>query len=158
MAIFLLKIKEDYLIQELKKRIDFEVNSIQFIKRDGHIYLDIELPDKDLKSIESKTKLILSLIEEIDHTNEDYFLNIFSSGTEKEIDIKNIGLFIGENLLVKTKKPYLEKQEWEGPLEENEHLLIVLKVNNKGRFQKIKIKKEDISFIKTTAKLKKEKK
>ena len=34
---------------------------------------------------------------------------------------------------------------------------IVIKINNRGRIQRLKINKKDISFVKTTAKLRKEK-
>ena len=71
--------------------------------------------------------------------------------------MKNINLFIDQYLLVKTHKHYLNKIEWEGYLIENNINDIVIKINNKGRKQKLKIDKKDISFIKTTAKLRKEK-
>ena len=60
-------------------------------------------------------------------------------------------------ILIKSTKTYLEKNEWEGHLIENNIDNLILKVNNKGRFQKLKILKKDIHFIKTTAKLRKEK-
>ncbi|MBD5423376.1 MAG: hypothetical protein HDR43_02685 [Mycoplasma sp.] len=146
------------MIDELKKRLNFEVNSIQFVNRDGYKFLDIELPESKLNVIEEKTKIISKILDEIDDgTIDNYYLNVFSSGTEKEIDLKNIDLFINNNLLIKTTKPYLEKQEWEGILVSNDLSNITLKINNKGRMQKLKINKTDINFIKTTAKFKKEK-
>lgn len=145
------------MIQELKKRLDFEVNSIQFVVRDGIKYLDVELPDADLKSIEIKSKLISLILDEIDKSDEQYYLNVYSSGTEKEINIQNINLFIEQYLSIKLNKPLLDKLIWEGDLVENNLTNIVLKVNNKGRFQKLSIDKTNIAYIKTTAKLRKEK-
>lgn len=145
------------MIQKLKEKINFKINSIQFVKREGLTFLDIEIPETSLNEIEKKSKIILNLINEIDDTNTDYYLNVYSEGTEKEIDIKNINLFINQYILIKTNNHYLDKSEWEGHLIENNINDIVLKINNKGRFQKLKINKKDISFIKTTAKLRKEK-
>lgn len=145
------------MIQKLKEKINFKINSIQFVKREGLTFLDIEIPETSLDQIEEKSKIILNLIHEIDDDNIDYYLNVYSEGTEKEIDLNNINLFIDQYLLVKTNKHYLHKVEWEGHLIENNINDIVIKINNKGRIQKLKINKKDISFIKTTAKLRKEK-
>ncbi len=146
------------MIQKIKEEVDFEINSIQFVNRDGFKYLDIELPDIDLNEIEKKTRVILEIIRKIDNSSDDYYLNVFSSGTEKEIDLKNIGLFINQYLQVRTNKHYLDKNEWEGNLIENKPEEIVIKINNKGRIQKLTIEKKNISFIKTTAQIKKMKK
>lgn len=145
------------MIKKLKEKINFKINSIQFVKREGLTFLDIEIPESSLIQIEEKSKIILNLINEIDDSNINYYLNIYSAGTEKEIELKNINLFIDQYLLVKTHKHYLNKIEWEGYLIENNINDIVIKINNKGRNQKLKIDKKDISFIKTTAKLRKEK-
>ena len=145
------------MISKLKQKIDFEIKSIQFVNRDGFKFLDIELPDTDLETIEFKSKIISKIIDEIDDSNEMYYLNVFSSGTEKEIKLDNINFYINEYILIETSKHYLEKQKWEGDLIENNQDHIILKINNKGRFQKLKILKQDIVFIKTTAKLRKEK-
>ncbi len=144
------------MIKKLKEKINFKINSIQFVKREGLTFLDIEIPESSLIQIEEKSKIILNLINEIDDSNINYYLNIYSAGTEKEIELKNINLFIDQYLLVKTHKHYLNKIEWEGYLIENNINDIVIKINNKGRKQKLKIDKKDISFIKTTAKLRKE--
>lgn len=145
------------MIKKLKEKINFKINSIQFVKREGLTFLDIEIPESSLIQIEEKSKIILNLINEIDDSDINYYLNIYSAGTEKEIELKNINLFIDQYLLVKTNKHYLNKIEWEGYLIENNINHIVIKINNKGRKQKLKIDKKDISFIKTTAKLRKEK-
>ncbi len=145
------------MIEKLKEKIPFKINSIQFVKRDGFKFLEIELPDSDLKTVEEKSKIISQIIDEIDDSSENYYLDIFSSGTEKEIELKNINLFLNQYISVKTSKHYLEKCEWEGDFIENNINNIVLRVNNKGKFQKLKIEKTDISYIKTTAKLRKEK-
>ena len=145
------------MIEKLKEKIPFKINSIQFVKRDGFRFLEIELPDSDLKTVEEKSKIISQIIDEIDDSSENYYLDIFSSGTEKEIELKNINLFLNQYISVKTSKHYLKKCEWEGDFIENNINNIVLRVNNKGRFQKLKIEKTDISYIKTTAKLRKEK-
>ncbi len=145
------------MIQKIKEKINFDINSIQFVKRDGLVFLDIELPEKSLNEIEKKSKIILDIINEVDNSDSDYYVNIYSSGTEKEINLKNINFYLDQYILIKVNKPYLNKNELEGHLVENNINDLVIKINNKGRIQKLKILKEDIHFIKTTAKIRKEK-
>lgn len=144
------------MIKKIKELAPFEITSIQFVKKDGQNFLEIELPNKDLKSIEEKSKIISNIIDEIGIDEENFFLNVFSSGTEKEIKPENINLFLNQYVYIKTNKHYLIQNEWEGDLMENGNGFIVIKVNNKGRFQKLKIQKENILYIKTTAKIRKE--
>lgn len=123
------------------------------------LFLDIELPDTNLKSIEEKIKIISSIIDEIDDkVHENYYLNVFSSGTEKEINLKDINLFINASVNIKTHVPYFDKHQWDGQILENNNEFLILKINNKGKIQKVKILKKDINKIKTTAKIRKDKK
>lgn len=143
------------MIKEIKKKIPFEVLYVGFSKLDGFTFLDIELPDNDLKTIESKTLIISKILDELDLKINNYYLNVYSSGTEKEFELDEIDKLINKNILVKTKKHYFDKNLWEGKMIFNDENEIILHVNNKGRFQKLKIQKEQIEKIKTTAKLKK---
>ncbi|MBR4025883.1 MAG: hypothetical protein IKJ03_02900 [Mycoplasmataceae bacterium] len=144
------------MFQELKKKIDFEISSIQFVKRDGIKYLDIEIPETDLQKIEHKSRIISNILDEIYLTDQNYYLNIYSTGTEKEIKIDNLNLFLNSYLFFELKKQILDKNKWEGTLIENNNDHVVLKINKKGRFQKITILKENIVFVKTTTRLRKE--
>ena len=76
--------------------------------------------------------------------NYNYYLNIYSTGTEKEIKIDNLNLFLNSYLFFELKKQILDKNKWEGTLIENNNDHVVLKINKKGRFQKITILKENI--------------
>lgn len=143
------------MINELKKQLPFNTISIAFNKRDGFTFLDIELDEKDLKIIENRTKIILKILNEIDKSNEKYFLNVFSCGTEKEILKKNLREHLGEYIYIKTKKTLLKKNEWEGYLKNVVENEIEMLVNNKGRFQKLKVDISDIEYSKKTAKLSK---
>lgn len=147
------------MIKKLKSHLEFDVNYIGFsISNDGFKFLDVELPDKDLKQIEEKSKIISKILDKIDKSDEMYFLNVYSAGTEKEISISDLENNVEENLLIKTKKAYLDKNSWEGILKDCNEEIITLLVNNKGRFQKLKIEKKEIEYAKLTAKLTKEKK
>ena len=42
------------MIQKLKEKINFKINSIQFVKREGLTFLDIEIPETSLDQIEEK--------------------------------------------------------------------------------------------------------
>lgn len=146
------------MINKLKKQLPFNIISISFNQREGFKFLDIELDEKDLNAIEEKTQIILKALNQIDQSNDEYFLNVYSSGTEKEISKNNLNNHLEEYIHIKTSKQYLDKSEWEGHLKTISQNEIILLVNNKGRFQKLKIDMDDINYIKKTAKLSKERK
>ena len=90
-----------YLIQELKKRINFEVNLIEFVKRDGLNFLDIELPDTNLKSIKEKTKLISNIIDEIDFTDISKIYKIVTDSPVFEYEYLRCPEYIGDTSILK---------------------------------------------------------
>ena len=109
-----------------------------------------------MQKIEHKSRIISNILDEIYVTDQNYYLNIYSTGTEKEVKIDNLNLFLNSYLFFELKKQILDKNKWEGTLIENNNDHVVLKVNKKGRFQKITISKDNIVFVKTTARLRKE--
>lgn len=151
-------LKGEILIKKIKERINFSVNYIGFAKRDGLDFLDIELPENDLKVIEEKSRIISNILDEINPYETSYFLNVYSAGTEQMINLNDLDEHLDKNIWIELKKDYLSKNYWEGKLIQNNQFAVTLLVNNKGRFQKLVINKEDITFIKLSAKLKKEKK
>lgn len=145
------------MIKKLKEKLPFSINNISFAKRDGFDFLDIELPDHNLKTIEEKSKIISQLLDEISPYESSYYLNVYSAGTEQNLDPNDLDQHLMANVQIETKKAYLEKNKWEGQLVLNTAEQIKLIINNKGRFQKLVVEKSDLELIKLSAKLKKEK-
>lgn len=137
----------------LKKHIPFEVLHIGFSNKAGFKFLDIELPDKDLDTIQKKTLVISKILDEIDSDIENYYLNVYSSGTEKNIKINDIDKYLNCYIMINLHKHQLNKNCWEGMLININDESITIQINNKGRFQKLIILKSNIKDIKITAKL-----
>ena len=60
------------------QKLDFELLNCQFSKRDNLLFLDIEIDSPTLKEIENKSRIISNALDEIDKTNKEYYLNIYS--------------------------------------------------------------------------------
>lgn len=145
------------LIKEIVENLPFDIVYIGFSYLNGFKYLNVELKDSDLKTIENKSKVISDLLDKIDKNNESYYLNVYSSGSEQEITLDQLKHHLNKNILIETKKTYLKKKSWEGLLIGYDEVTLTLHVNNKGRFQRLVIDKSQCYYIKLTAKLKKEK-
>ena len=144
------------MIKKLKEKIPFPVNYIGFAKRDGLHFLDIELPDHDLKTIETKTLTISKIVDELNPYEHSYFLNVYSAGTEQVLALDQLDQHLFAHVALATNKPYVQRQNWEGQLIAHDPQSLILVVNNKGRMQKITFNKSDINFLKLSAKLTKE--
>ena len=60
------------MIQKLKEKINFKINSIQFVKREGLTFLDIEIPETSLDQIEEKSKIATMVYEKLTKQIEDF--------------------------------------------------------------------------------------
>jgi len=148
------------LIEKIKKQLNFELIKCKFVERDNLIFLDIEINSPVMDDIVKKTKIISSILDEIDENN-NYYLNVYSSGIEKNINISDIKNHIQKNIKIFLIKQHLNKTLYEGELIEVGEESIKIKINFKGCFRKIEFQKKNIQklseSIKIKQKLKKEK-
>ena len=145
------------MLKKLRAQLPFATNYIGFATRDGCRFLDVELPDRDLKTIEAKSKLISQLLDQMSAPDGSYYLNVYSAGTEQQLTLDEVANHFGANVWVETNNPYWNRSNWEGQLVNATPLTITLLVNNKGRFSKLVIDQADINLIKLSAKVTKEK-
>jgi ribosome maturation factor RimP len=94
------------LIEELKKKLDFPLLECKFTNRDNLLFLDIEIDYPTMGEIQAKSRIISDIIDEIDTSDKEYYLNIYSSGAEKDIVLSEL-----KNYLEKFIQIYLEKQQ-----------------------------------------------
>lgn len=134
------------------------VNKVYFEKEDNFNFLRVEVNLSNLEKVTALSREINKFVDENDNSEEEFYLDIFSSGTEKEIDKNNLQEQKGQNVLVKLNKHIKEKDSFEGELLEAENESITIRWNAKGQFRKQLINIEDIEKINLSSKIKKEKK
>lgn len=146
------------MFKKLLENLDFNVNKINFIKRENIWYLDIEIPCDNLDEITQKTKTISTLLDDkkVFDTDKEYYLNVFSTGTEQEINIDDLKNHINENVFIEFQKTTFNLNFVEGYLMDVWENEIILKINLKGLITKKTIEKKNIKFIKKTAKIRKD--
>ncbi|MGL4343486.1 MAG: hypothetical protein ACRCRZ_02895 [Metamycoplasmataceae bacterium] len=141
------------MFKKLIEKINFKINSIQLNKRDNALFLDIEIPCSSLEEIVEKSKLISNILDsENILEKENYFLNIYSSGTEKEIGWDELTNHLNKNIFIKLRRNIFKSHQWEGILIDLNEKELILKINIKGLLAKRTFLREDIIFIKQTAK------
>ena len=143
------------MIDKLMRKLDFKLLNCQFSKRDNLLFLDIEIDSPTLVEIEKKSKIISNILDEIDQTDKEYYLNIYSSGTEKNIDWENIHDYLEENIKIKLINPILDSHDFEGTLIEVNESSIKMKINMKGCIRKLEFQNSNIKQFKQSIKLNK---
>ncbi len=144
------------MIEQLKKRLDFPLIDCKFSTRDNALFLDVEIDCPIMDEIQAKSKIISDIIDEIDTSGNKYYLNIYSSGAEKNIDFLNLNEYIGKYIQIVLINQQFNKLLFEGELIKIEEEFIILKVNMKGCFRKIEFQNSNIKQFKQSIKTKKE--
>lgn len=136
-----------------KLKAKFEVvNDAFFEKEAGAQFLRVEVALKSLDDVIEVSRKISDYLDEIDNTDSEYFLDVYSSGTDKKIEISEIKSFLNQNIFVSLKARIKDKKEFEGTLVEIDENTITIKWNAKGQIRKQQIALDNISDIKQYAK------
>lgn len=146
------------MIEKLKEKLEFELIECKFIERDNLLFLDIEINCPTMKEIEHKSKIISNILDEIDNSEKIYYLNIYSSGVEKEIKLNEIENYVEKNIKISLINQYLNSNYFEGELIEISDESIKMKINIKGCFRKLEFRKDNIKQLNESIKLIKNKK
>lgn len=137
----------------------FKLVKNAFFESENNIsFLRVEVNLHDLSKLLDYSKEINKFVDKHDNNDKKYYLDIYSSGTEIEIDKHSLQKYLDENILVKLKKEIKGMNTFEGQLLEDSKEFILLKWNAKGQFRKQTIEKDNISNINLSAKIKKIKK
>lgn len=146
------------MIEKLKKKLDFELLDCKFARRDNLDFLDIEINYSTLAEVEEKSKIISNVLDEIDGSNKEYYLNIYSPGAEREINFEDLAYYINKYIKIALINSYLDKYLIEGELLEIGQESIKLKLNMRGCFRKIDFQISNIKNISKSIKVAKNKK
>ncbi|MGL5205739.1 MAG: hypothetical protein ACRC7B_02380 [Metamycoplasmataceae bacterium] len=146
------------MLEELRKRLDFKLMDCKFSRRDNIDFLDIEIDYSTLAEIEEKSKIISKILDEIDKSDKEYYLNIYSPGAEREIDFQHLRNYINDNIKITLINSQLNNTIFEGELLEINEESIKLKVNIKGCIRKIDFQISNIKNINKSVKFSKTKK
>ncbi|MGL5732973.1 MAG: hypothetical protein ACRCXE_02810 [Metamycoplasmataceae bacterium] len=146
------------MLEELRKRLDFELLDCKFSRRDNLDFLDIEINYSTLAEIEEKSKIISNILDEIDKSDKEYYLNIYSPGAEREIEFQELENYINKYIKITLKNQQLNNTIFDGELLEIGEESLKLKVNIKGCIRKIDFKISNIKNINKSIKVAKTKK
>lgn len=128
---------------------NLEIYSIRTKKEYGEKIVEILL-DTDSIDIDTLEKIHLEFVEtlEDDDLDPDYFLELSSLGAERPINTKE------DVFKAVTKYVYLESPKYKGcgTLISFESDILLLEINDRGRFKKIEIKFDDAKKMRTAIK------
>ena len=130
-----------------------DVKNVILEKEFGHYFLRIEIQKSKLTEITDISRKISEYLDETNLVKHEYYLDVFSSGVDQEIDLSNIEKYIDQYIYVELKKNVKSKISFEATLITVGEESITIKWNNKGRFQKVDISKENISKAVKTVKV-----
>lgn len=132
-----------------------EVNKAYFEKEAGINYLRVEVNIRSLEEIAKASKAISAFLDANDPIDANYYLDIFSPGTDESFNAEDSSDHIGENVLITLKKNIKDKKEFIGELLSANEEEIVVRWNAKGQFRKQPIAIDNIESIKKYTKIKK---
>lgn len=135
-----------------------EINKAYFEREFGVDFLRVEVTHRKIEDVTLITEKISNYLDEIDKSDQKYYLDVFSPGTDEVIDIKELSNFINDNVYVSLKKSINGMNEFIGQLLSNENEIIIVRWNAKGQFRKQEIAIDNIEIIKKYAKVNKKSK
>ncbi|MGL5617739.1 MAG: hypothetical protein ACRCWU_01635 [Metamycoplasmataceae bacterium] len=141
------------MLEELRKKLDFELLDCKFSRRDNLNFLDIEINYSTLAEIEEKSKIISNILDEIDTSDKEYYLNIYSPGAERVIEFQDLENHINNHIKITLKNHKLNNTIFDGELLKISEESLKLKVNIKGCIKKIDFQISDIKNINKSIKV-----
>ncbi|WKX02534.1 hypothetical protein [Candidatus Mycoplasma mahonii] len=123
-------------------------------KRDSDEFLCVELNISNFDEVINISKDISSFVDQIDYSSGEYFLDIYSRGTDYDIEFKNIKNNLGKTMKIELNKAIEDKIIFIGELVSYDDKSLSIEWNNKGQFKNIKIITENIKKINLFSKIK----
>lgn len=137
--------------EELQKKFA-EVKNAFFEKEGTLNFLRVEV---GLSSLEEVTKISREISDHLDtiyDSDKEYFLDIYSSGTEKTVSWDEAMENIDQNIALTIRDKINDKNNFEGRLLSINEDELEIRWNLKGQIKTTKINKENILEIKLSAK------
>lgn len=135
------------------------IDELKYIKQGKEFTLRIYVEREDLSSIDldeivSLSEDLSAKLDEIDLIQDNYNLDVSTSGAEKEIkDFTKFPLLKGKYMEIKLKNPIKGLNSYIGYLVETTEQSIILEYKVKTRLQRVEIDISNINKAKLTVKL-----
>lgn len=131
-----------------------QINKAYFEDEKSAKFLRVEVALKSLDEIAMLSREISAYLDTIDQDLEEYYLDVFSSGTDQSLDLNDLEKHLDQNVFVELNEELKDYKSFEGTLIEVADEKITVKWNAKGQFRKQEILKNNIKDIKLYAKTK----
>ena len=143
------------LLENILNENELKLFEYNLVKEDGNLILRVivDKPDGgvDINLLGQINEYLSTELDKYDSDMDEYFLEVSSLGAERELKTKeDIIKSSGKYIHVELKQ---NKVFYEGYMTEANEEEITVRVNFKGRFKNIKIKYEEIKFIRLAVKL-----
>ena len=136
------------LCSEVIKNLGYELYDVEYVKEGKDYFLRIYIESEkgiDLNDCEKVSNIITELLDKEDPIQEQYFLEVSSTGVEKILrKDQHLKSNIGTEIRVKLFKPIDGKKEYKGILNSFDKEYITISNENT-----IKLDRKNISQIKT---------
>ncbi|MGZ9413194.1 hypothetical protein ACXX84_01870 [Mycoplasma sp. AC157] len=130
------------ILEKLKENFSSILEA--YFEKEGSLnFLRIKTNFTDLNDIEKISRKISDFLDKEDSIKEEYYLDVFSKGSDIDINIENIEEFINKKIQIW----FNEKDFIIGKLIQNNENTLLLEINLKGRMKKEEINKEKIEKI-----------
>ena len=129
----------------------FVLEKLSYSRKHKENYLEIEVEREDfspisLNEIEELSKELSLKLDEIDLIDEEYMLDVSTSGAEKEIkDFKKFPLLIGRKIEVRLKDPYKGENILKGVLKSCDDNILTLTYKVKTRVYEVTLNINNIA-------------
>ena len=124
----------------------------------GSKFIRVCVNETELSKLAKISSEINKFVDEVDLSDDAYFLDIFSPGTDQTFEVNKSIDYIGQNIRVILKTHLKSMSTYEGELLSVEKDSLIIKWNNKGQFRKQQIKFDNIEKIETYIKAKRKEK
>lgn len=124
-----------------------EVKDAFFETEVGALFLRIELSIRDFDEVVKVSEAINAFLDANEPTEKEYFLDIYSAGTETQLEVSELDKHIDAYMEVKLNKNIKDKDCFIGNLISVDENQIIIRWNAKGQFRKQEITKENIKSV-----------
>lgn len=134
-------------IKELLSKINYELYSLKFIKRNKEYTLEVIVnrdEDISMDDIVKVSETISTYLDEVNFGDVAYTLNVSSLGIEKPLKIENLDKYLNRYIYVHIINPIEGNNSYTGTLLEVKEDKIFLQIMIKTRKKIIEINKENI--------------
>ena len=140
--------KVENIILELIKKLGYELYDVEYVKEGKDHFLRIYIQSEkgiDLNDCEKVSNEITEILDKEDPIKEQYFLEVSSTGVEKNLrKEKHLKENLNNEVQIKLFKPIEGKKQYKGILKEFDNDYLTLLVD-----KEVKLDRKNISQIKT---------